>query len=234
MIETAQMAPPHVPRRRIAIAADGAVTGDGTPDLLGASLRYATRMASQIEPLLDLGPLQWLTTLSGTAVTARVAHVDGDLTVTAEVEERATEPVRPASAEATGAHTAVRRCLHWVRDDLDTEWCAMITWDKRVVGAILPDPKIVAVDVRAVLDDVGVRALAVLGALDESYRESAVVLEYARGSLLVIAVEGDVLVTFGNRFDAAIAAPLIERVRSVLAPHDLDLVWTWGESWTRD
>jgi hypothetical protein len=188
-------------------------------------------MAGQIEPLLDLGALQWLTTVSGTAVTARVGQSAGDFTVTAEVEEREARTPMAASVDAGGAHAALRKCLLRVRDDLEAEWCAVMTWDKRVVGALLPDAGRAAVDVRAVLPEVGLRALAVLGSLDEAYRETAVVLEYARGSLMLVAIEGDVLFAAADKFDTAIAVRVIDRVRSVLAPHDLDLVWTWGEDW---
>lgn len=231
MSETADADAMRVPRRRIAIGSDGSVTGDDAADHLGAALRYACRMAGQIEPLLDLGPLQWLTTVSGTSVTARVGRSAGDFTVTAEVEERQARAPLPMSVDAGGAHVAIKKCLHRVRDDLEAEWCAVITSDNRVVGALLPDAGRATTDVRAVLAEVGLRALAVLGSLDESYRETAVVLEYAGGSLMLAAVEGDVLFAAADKFDTAIAARLIDEVRSVLAPHDLDLVWTWGESW---
>lgn len=234
MSETSNIAPPRVPRRRIAIASDGSVTGDDAPHQLGAALRYACRMAGQIEPLLDIGPLQWLTTLSGPAVTARVGRSAGDIMLTAEVEERGTRQPVPVSAAAGGAHTAIRKCLRRVRDDLYADWSAIITWDKRIVGALLPEgSRTGSIDVGAVLPEVGLRLLAVLASLDETTRETAVVLEYRGGSLLVAAIEGDVLFAFADKFDNALAMPTIDRVRSVLAPHDLDLVWTWGESWTQ-
>ena len=234
MSETADVARLRVSRRRIAIASDGSVTGDEAPDQLGAALRYACRMAGQVQPLLDIGPLQWLTTVGGTALTARVGGAEGEMTVVAEVEEREIRDPVPVPEAAGGAATAVRQALQHVRDDLDADWCAVMTWDQRVVGAMLPEwSRRGSVDVRAVLPDVGLRLLAVLASLDETYRDTAIVLEYRAGSLLLVAVEGDVLFAFADKFDTAIAVPVIDEVRSQLAPHDLDLVWTWGESWTR-
>lgn len=228
------MAQPHVPRRRIAITTDGAVTGDDGSEQLAAALRYACRMAGQIEPLLDVGQLQWLTALSGTAVTARLGHGADEILLTAEVEERGRRQPVPASRAAGGANTAIRKSLRRVRDDLYADWSAVMTWDKRIVGALLPEgSRGGAVDVAAVLPDVGVRLQAVLASLDETSRETAVALEYRGGSLLAAAIEGDVLFAFADKFDLEVAVPLIDRVRSVLAPHDLDLVWTWGESWTQ-
>lgn len=225
------MASPDVSRRRIAIAADGSVTGDETPDVVVAALRYACRMASQVEPLLDLGQLQWLTTLSGTAITARIARAGDGLSVTAELEERPHRLARHAFSDTSDANGAAKRSLLWVRDELEAEWCSIITAEKLVVGAVLPDPKIVPVDVRAVLPEVGVRALAVLGALEVAFQETSVILQYARGSLLLVAIRGDVLFAFGDRFDPDIARPLIERVRSLLGPHNLARVWLWGQDW---
>ena len=235
MTDIANIAPPRVPRRRLAIAGDGSVTGDAASDQLGATLRYACRMASQIEPLLEIGPLQWLSTLSGTAVTARVGQNAGGVTLTAEIEERAARtPLSVPSTDPDGAHAAIRKCLRRVRDGLDAEWGAVITWDKRLAGAFLPEAGSKRTGVREVLSEVGLRALAVVGSLDESYRETAVLLEYRQGSLLVVAVEGDVVFAFADRFDKSIAGPVIDGVRAALAPHDLDLVWTWGESWTHE
>lgn len=202
-------------------------------DQLGGTLRYVCRMASQIEPLLDTGPLQWLTTLSGTAVTARVGQSAGDVTVTAEIEGREAQTMLGRSDDAEAAHTAIKKSLRRIRNSLEADWAAMITWDKRLVGALLPEAGSTRTGVRDVLSEVGLRALAVVGALDESYRETAVLLEYREGSLLVVAVEGDVVFAFGDRFDKEIAGPVIADVRAVLAPFDLDLVWTWGESWAQ-
>lgn len=223
------IAPPRVPRRRLAISGDGSVTGDESSQLLGADLRYACRMAAQIEPLLDLGPLQWVSTLSGTAVTARVATNDGAVTVVAEIEEH--EPVaalRESVVDADSAHAAIRKALHRVRSGLQADWCALITWDKRLVGALLAEDEDSSPEVTAVLSEVGLRAMAVLASFEESYRETAVVLEYAHGSLIVVAVDGDVLFAFAETIDKSLAGPVIGDVRSLLAPHDLDLVWAWG------
>lgn len=231
---TSTEATPRVPRRRLAIGTDGSVAGGDTADHLGVALRYACRMASQMEPLLDIGQLQWLSTLRGTSFTARVGHVAGDVTVTADVGEVAESlPVgaKHVSVDADGAHAAIRKGLQMVHHGLEADWCAIITWDQRIVGAILPESGRRGVDVRTVLPEVGLRALALLGSLDESCHDTAVVLEYASGSMLVAAVEGDVLFAFADTFDTAIAGGVIDRVRAALAPHDLDLVWTWGDIW---
>ncbi len=215
-------------RRRFAIAADGSITGgDETSDQLGAALRYVCRMAGQIETLLGVGRLHWLTTLSGTTVTARVGRSGaGDMTVTAEVERRETRaPTHLATPDADGAHAAMRQCLKRVRNGLDADWCAVITSDQRIVGALLPEPGSPLGDVGAVLSEVGLRALAVLGALDVPYRETGVLLDYRRGSLMVVAVDGDVLFAFADKFDPTIASRIIHEVRAVLAPHDLSLLW---------
>ena len=234
MFETTNIATPRVPRHRIAITTDGAVSGADGADQLAAALRYATRMASQIEPILDIGRLQWLTALSGTAVTARLGHGAGEVLLTAEVEDRGTRQPTPVSVAAGGANTAIRKCLRRVRDDLYADWSAVMTWDKRIVGALLPEgSRSGSVDVGELLPEVGLRLQAVLASLDETSRETAVVLEYRGGSLLAAAIEGDVLFAFADKFDTEVAVPLIDKVRSVLAPHDLDLVWTWGESWTQ-
>ncbi len=226
------IAPPRVPRRRLAIAGDGSVSGDESSQQLGADLRYACRMAAQIEPLLDLGPLQWVSTLSGTAVTARVTTSEGALTVVAEIEEHeAAAELREPTVDVDSAHAAIRKALHRVRGGLQADWCALITWDKRLVGALLPEDEGRSAEVRAVLSEVGLRAMAVLASFEESYRETAVVLEFARGSLMVVAVDGDVLFAFAEVVDKTLAGPVIGDVRSLLAPHDLDLVWTWGDFW---
>ncbi len=228
-------APPRVPRRRLAIAGDGSVTGDATSQQLGAELRYACRMASQIEPLLDLGPLEWVTTLSGTGVTARVGRDAGGLTVNAEIEEQTASTLSAAAppTDADSAQSAVRKSLHLLRDGLAAEWCALITWDKRLVGALLPDAVSRSAPLRAVLSDVGLRAMAVLGSFEEAYRETAVVLEYAHGSLIVVAVGNDVLFASADKVDKTRAGQVISDVRSVLAPYDMEFVWTWGASWSQ-
>ncbi len=225
-------APPRVPRRRLAIDGNGTVTGDAALRQLGANLRYACRMASQIEPLLDLGPLRWVSTVGSTAVTARVTVSEGITTMLAEIDEHAVATRVPSpSVAAESPHEAIRNALRRVRDGLEVEWGAIITWDKRLVGVLLPDAVSKSAPVCAVLSEVGLRAMAVLSAFDESYRETAVVLEYARGSLIVVAIGNDVLFAFGDEIDKSLAGPVIRGVRSVLAPHSLDFVWTWGDSW---
>ena len=57
------------------------------------------------------------------------------------------------------------------------------------------------------------------------------VWSFARGSLIVVAIGDDVLFGFGDVIDKTLAGPVIGGVRSVLAPHNLDLVWSWGDSW---
>ena len=69
--------PPETPARRFTVAADGTTHGDdGASGRLAVSLRYACRVAGQLEFLTGAGDLEWVSTVSSTAVTARVGWSD--------------------------------------------------------------------------------------------------------------------------------------------------------------
>ena len=218
-------------RHRFAVASDGTVSGtEPSSDQLAASLRYATRMATQLDPVLGIGRLEWLTTLSSTAVTARVAQGEaGAVSLTAEVEQRETTTRSHDAERESSAQRAVNRALGLVHDVLMADWCAAITVeDKRLIGVRLPPTGRILEDPEVILSTVGDRVLAVLGALHRTYRETAVVLDYRQGSLM-IADAGDAAVfAFADKFDSAAAGRVVSRVRSSLAGQDLAHVWTFG------
>jgi hypothetical protein len=213
--------PPQQTARRFTVAADGSTTGDdGASGGLAASLRYACRVAGQLESLTGAGDLEWVRTVSSTTVTARVGWSLGrEVTLSAEVEQGE----RPAGKELTvgggaDAHAALELGLQRVRQLLGTHWCAVVTGDKRVVGAAVPRSGSGALDSMAALPEVGVRALAVLGALEERYRETCVLLDYRRGTLLVAAIGDHALYAFADKLDAGVVAEVVDEVRAVLAP----------------
>lgn len=222
---------PDQPRYRFAIAADGSVSGgEESSEQLGASLRYACRMASQLDEVLGVGRLEWLTTLSSTSVTARVGQShEGLITVTAEVERRSSPiALGPEAKKNVSAQKALNTSLKLLHDDLIADWCAAITEDQRLLGARLPTRGNTFDNAESVLTKVGIRALAVVGALHESYRETAVVLDYRQGSLLIVEIDGLVLFAFADKFESVEVARVIARVRAKLVGQDLSLVWTFG------
>ena len=108
-----------------------------------------------------------------------------------------------------------------VRQMLGTHWSAVITGDKRVVGAAVPQSGSGVLDSMAALPEVGVRALAVLGALEVRYRETCVLLDYARGTMLVAAVGDHALYAFADKLDAQVVAEIVDEVRAILSPDDV-------------
>ncbi|WP_107774983.1 hypothetical protein [Nocardioides sediminis] len=228
--------PPQQPARRFTVAADGTTKGDdGASGGLAASLRYACRVAGQLEFLTGAGDLEWVSTVSSTTVTARVGWtLAREVTLSAEVE--AGEP--RASKEFTvvgGAdvHAALGHCMQRVRQLLGTHWSAVITGDKRVVGAAVPQSGSGVLDSMAALPEVGVRALAVLGALEERYRETCVLLDYQRGTMLVAAIGDHALYAFADKLDARVVSEVVDEVRAILVPAqvaDADTIATGQEA----
>jgi hypothetical protein len=216
--------PPETPTRRFTVAADGATTGDdGDSGRLAASLRYACRVAGQLEYLTGAGDLEWVSTVSSTAVTARVGWSPArEVTLAAEVESgppRAPQEVTVVAG--TDVQAALAHCLQRVRQMLGTHWSAVVTGDKRVVAAAVPQPGGGVVDPTAALPEVGVRALAVLGALETRYRETCVLLDYAHGTMLVAAVGDHALYAFADKLDAGVVAEIVDEVRATLSPADV-------------
>ncbi len=216
--------PPETATRRFAVAADGSTTGDdGDSGRLAASLRYACRVAGQLEFLTGAGDLEWVSTVSSTAVTARVGwSLAREVTLAAEVEPG--PPRAPKEFTVVGGadvHAALGHCMQRVRQMLGTHWSAVITGDKRVVGAAVPQSGSGVLDSMAALPEVGVRALAVLGALEERYRETCVLLDYAHGTMLVAAVGDHALYAFADKLDAQVVAEIVDEVRAILSPDDV-------------
>lgn len=216
--------PPETPARRFTVAADGTTLGDdGADGRLAASLRYACRVAGQLEFLTGAGDLEWVSTVSTTAVTARVGWSDArEVTLSAEVETgEARAPKEFTVVGGADVHAALGHCMQRVRQMLGTHWSAVITGDKRVVAAAVPQSGSAVLDAMAALPEVGVRALAVLGALEEPYRETCVLLDYTHGTMLVAAVGDHALYAFADKLDPRVVAEIVDEVRAVLAPGDV-------------
>ncbi|KRF37211.1 hypothetical protein [Nocardioides sp. Soil805] len=225
---------PAPPARRFTVAADGTVSGDdGDSGRLAVSLRYACRVAGQLEFLTGAGDLEWVSTVSSTAVTARVGwSLAREVTLSAEVEGGAPRPPKEFTVVGgSDVHAALAHCMQRVRQMLGTHWGAVITGDKRVVGAAVPQSGGGVLDSMAALPEVGIRALAVLGALEERYRETCVLLDYAHGTLLVAAIGDHALYAFADKVDTRVVAEIVDEVRAVLSPDDLaraDTITTGG------
>lgn len=216
--------PPAPPHRRFTVAADGTVAGDdGDAGRLAVSLRYACRVAGQLEFLTGAGDLEWVRTISTTAVTARVGwSLAREVTVSAEVEDGGRRAAKEFTVVGGGdVHAALGHCMQRVRQMLGTHWGAVITGDKRVVAAAVPQAGSGVLDSMAALPEVGVRALAVLGALEERYRETCVLLDYAHGTMLVAAIGDHALYAFADKIDTRAVAEVVDEVRAVLAPGEV-------------
>ena len=201
-------------RVRFDVHSDGTVEGDdGDDGHLAETLRYVCRMGRQIGALLELGELERVSTLSALAMMARVAGVSSEVSIMAEVE--AQPLARPQMVPVSGmtVQRAIDRALRRVTIDLASDWAAIITDESRLVGAMHDDSA--EQGVRQSVPEVGLRALAILGALDVSLRETAVRLDFVRGSVLVAAVGEHALFTHADKFDVS------EVVRTVAAVHGL-------------
>lgn len=207
-------------RLRFSVLPDGTVEGDdGDGGNLASALRYACRMGSQIGELLELGGLERLSTLSNLAVAARVSGVSPDLSITAEVEMQGTKRPELVAVNIANAQDAIDRALRRVTVGLASDWAAIITAEGHLVG-LVHDETIGPGDPE-VLQEVGVRVLAVLGALDASLRETAVRLDYRRGSVLVTTIGDHALYTHADKVDASEVVRTVSAVQGLLATADL-------------
>lgn len=207
-------------RVRFDVHPDGTVEGDdGADGHLAETLRYACRMGSQIGAFLGLGELERLSTLSNLALMARVAGISPDVSIKAEVEIQGTRPPTPVAVFDVSVQEGIDRALRHVTIDLASDWAAIITDDGRLVGAMHDEA--MGRGTPESVHDVGIRALAVLGALDEPLRETAVRLDFVRGSLLVAAIGEHALFTQADKFDAAEVVRTVARVQGLLAGADL-------------
>ena len=207
-------------RVRFDVHADGTVEGDdGDDGHLAETLRYVCRMGSQIGALLGLGDLERLSTLSPLGLMARVAGVPPHVSIKAETEIPGIERPELVPAASMNVRDAIDRALRRVIIDLGTDWAAIITDHGRLVGAV--HDEYAARGAPESLLDVGERALAVLGALDESLRETAVRLDFRRGSVLVAGIGQHALYTHADKVDLSEVIRTVTAVQSLLAAADL-------------
>lgn len=207
-------------RVRFSVRPDGTLEGDdGAEGHLAETLRYVCRMGSQIGALLELGKLERVSTLSPVALMARVAGVPPHASIKAEAEIPGTERPELVPAANMNVRDAIDRALRRVIIDLATDWAAIITDQGRLVGA-LHDEYATRGAPESVLE-VGVRALAVLGALDESLRETAVRLDFPRGSVLVAGIGKHALYTHADKLEVSEVIRTVTAVQSLLAAADL-------------
>ena len=206
-------------RVRFDVNPEGIVEGDdGDDGHLAETLRYVCRMGSQIGALLELGELERLSTLSTLTLMARVDGVAPRMSIRAELERQGTKRPELVPAAGMNVQAAIDRALRRVTIDLGTDWAAIITDDGRLVGAV---HDIYTDGPPESLLDVGVRSLAVLGALDQSLRETAVRLDFLRGSVLVAGIGKHALYTHADKLDVSEVVRTVNAVQSLLAAADL-------------
>ncbi len=207
-------------RLRFAVLPDGTVEGDdGDEGNLASTLRYACRMGAQIGDLLELGGLERLSTLSNLALAARVSGVSPDQSITAEVEMQGTQRPDLVAVTTINAKDAIDRALRRVTVGLASDWAAVITAEGNLVG-LVHDETMGAGDPE-VMQEVGVRVLAVPGALVETLRETAVRLDYRRGSVLITTIGDHALYTHADKVDASELVRTVGAVHGLLANADL-------------
>ncbi len=211
-------------RVRFTVNPDGSVEGDDEAGgKLAATLRYVCRMGSQIGALLEIGELERLSTLSTRAVLARVAGSSPQLSIKAEVETWQTPRLQLAAASSVNVREAIERSLRTVTRDLASDWSALITDDKRLVGSWHYESS--GRGEEEILLEVGSRALAVLGALDVPLRETAVRFDFVRGSVLIAPIGEHALFTHAHKFEVReVVTGSISAVQGVLAGADLSRV----------
>jgi len=206
-------------RVRFDVNPEGIVEGDdGDDGQFAATLRYVCRMGSQIGALLELGELERVSTLSTLTLMARIDGVSPHVSIKAEVEMQGTQRPELVPAAGMNVQEAIDRALRRVTIDLATDWAAIITDESRLVGAV---HDIYTDGPPESLLEVGVRSLAVLGALDESLRETAVRLDYMRGAVLVAAIGEHALFTQADKVDVSEVIRTVTAVQSLLAGADL-------------
>lgn len=210
--------------RRFSVLTDGTVRGDdGDGGRFAASLAYAARLATQVEFLLDVGTLEELTTVSELGITAGVTRDDaGGVGLSVQVEP---QPFRqPKVLTVVGGadvHAALAHCVQRIEQTPGVRWGAIIAEDKRVVGASLPRAGAAALETFSALPNVGVRALAMLGAIDEPLRESWVLLRYERATLAVASLGSHCIYAVVDELVPGPFGEAIDEVRAILSPYDL-------------
>ena len=204
-------------RVRFVVNPDGSVSGDdGTSDRLAATLRYVCRMSSQIGDLLGDGELERFSTLGSVAVLAKVSGVSPRLRIEAEVETQPATPRARAMNSGMAAREAINVSLRRVTLDLASDWSVLVTDDRRLVGSVEYESSGRATPPEIL--EVGARALAVLGALDEQLRETAVRLDFVRGSVLIVAIGPHTLITHGDKFEVTeVVSDTVSAVQGLLA-----------------
>ncbi|PUA82779.1 hypothetical protein C7S10_03435 [Nocardioides currus] len=208
---------------RFNVQADGTLEGDdGSAGIFAAALRYVCRMGAQMGALLDVGPLERVSTISTVSVMARVDGIAPDLSIAAEVDVQSHALVRrpsPVPVPGLTVSEAINRSLRRVTVDLASDWAAVMTDDARVIGAVHDESAGHAAP--AGLPDVGLRALAVLASLDEPRRESGVRFDFVRGSVLVAALGEHALFSHADRFEPTDVTRTVDAVRNILAAVEL-------------
>lgn len=210
--------------RRFSVLTDGTVRGDdGEDGRFAASLTYAARLATQVEPVLDVGALEELSTVSELAITARVSRDDaGGVGLSVHVDPQpARQPKVLTVVGGADVHTALAHCVQRIEQTPGVRWGAIVAADKRVVGASLPRAGVAAAEVLSALPHVGVRALAILGAIEQPLRESWLHLTYERGSLLVADLGPHCICAVVGDLEPGAFGEAVDEVRAILAPYDL-------------
>ncbi len=210
--------------RQFVVLTDGTVRGDdGDDGRFAASLRYAARLAGQVEYLLDVGDLLVLATVSRTAITATVSRDEsGNVGLSARLESQAfRQPKALTVVGGADVHAALAHCVQRVQQTPGVRWGAIVADDKRVVGASLPQAGAAVLESVSALPNVGVRALAVLGSIDERLRESWVRLTYQRATVLVASLGPHCLYAVVDEVRAGPFGEAVDEVRAILAPYDL-------------
>lgn len=200
------------------LGVNGIVVGDdGHGGLLAASLRYASRLAKALSHVLDLGDLNHLETTGSRTVIAKVSwDLAGDIRLRGQVigSTRPTAPTVTAVADRMDA--VIDLCLAALESSDSVRWAALFRRD-------LPPLHTDAIPAGATLGQVGLRALGILGGIEEELRETCVWLGYERGTLVVAPVGPHCLVLSVDtaRLDAAQLLASVVETQARLAPHDL-------------
>lgn len=205
-------------RVRFDVLPDGTLDGDdGTAGHLAGMLRYVCRMGSQIGDLLELGELKRASTLSDLALTARVSGVSPELHIMAQLAPliQTSHYAAAAVAPRLSAQELILQALKRVTIDLGSDWAGFITDDSRLVGAV--HDNITGRGAPDSLHDVGVRALAILGALDPEIIGTAVRLDFARGSVLVSPIGQHAAFAQADNLDVSEVVRTFTAVQGLLA-----------------
>lgn len=206
--------------RTFTVGLDGSVTGDdGAGGMLAASLRYSARLAAAVSerPLAQpLGTLRQIRTTSTASLTADVLwDIGGECRLRARLgtSSVARTPSPRLASYSTGAE-ALAAAMGRLNRVPQARWSALIRQDLSVLAAA---GEVDAAD----LPHVGVRALGVLGGLDERYHRGCVWLGFEGGTLVIASLGRHVLCVCLANVDEVSVVAVIEEVRATLAPYDL-------------